>query len=373
MKRVLMAMVEVGNGHKAPAESVKRAMEELFPGEFFLHVSDFARESGALVSDRALKKAWESAGRHYRAFRFLYRLVELLPAPGRWYARVAYADFFEKGALFIRDFAPELVFSTYTISSFVAAYARRLYGLDYKLVVFVADPFDAYSWWVEKDADAFIVASTEAADRLASHGVVKDRIFVLPYPVRKDFESAGNNRNAICREFSLEPSNPILLASGGGMGLGKVASYTEHLVRSNLPLNIIFLAGRNRELYSRMKALEKADSVCRLRVLEYTDRVVELTSSCDVVMGKAGASTAMEAAVCCKPVIFTDWIAQNDLAIIKHFTDNGYGWYFKKPAKLVEFFSGNYRRRLEEASGRLRSAGYKSGVDDIARFLADFL
>jgi len=37
-KRILICMVEIGNGHKAPANAIKKAIEDLYPNKYEVEV-----------------------------------------------------------------------------------------------------------------------------------------------------------------------------------------------------------------------------------------------------------------------------------------------------------------------------------------------
>jgi processive 1,2-diacylglycerol beta-glucosyltransferase len=94
-----------------------------------------------------------------------------------------------------------------------------------------------------------------------------------------------------------------------------------------------------------------------------------------LIIGKAGASSAMEALCMGRPFLFTDWIAQNDLAIIRFFEKNGYGWYVPSARGATDRL-GRFLERPDAddapaaAAVRIRAGGFASGVDAAAQALA---
>ena len=61
MKKILILMIEVGSSHKMSALAVKDAIEKIAPDRYQIKVMDFAKEVGALNTDRFLKNSWDTA------------------------------------------------------------------------------------------------------------------------------------------------------------------------------------------------------------------------------------------------------------------------------------------------------------------------
>jgi len=74
-KKILMTMIEVGFGHKAPALAVKDAIGAMVGDDVEVDVVDFAKECGALRDDHALKESWDLALAFPLSARIGYLLV----------------------------------------------------------------------------------------------------------------------------------------------------------------------------------------------------------------------------------------------------------------------------------------------------------
>ncbi|NLJ47652.1 MAG: hypothetical protein GX430_13970 [Treponema sp.] len=369
-KKILMTMIEVGFGHKAPALAVRDAVVERVGEAVQVDVVDFARECGALKDDRALKDSWDLGLAFPLSARIGYLLVELY-GKGAEYIDLLFKDFVHKGIEYIDRYGPDLVFATHPLALYVAVKAKETLRRPFKVVAYVVDPFDGYAWWANEGADALLVASEHSRDRLLRHGVRPEIIRQMGFPINKRFFDIRTPPPEIQRDLDLNPEWPTLLVTAGGQGIGKVYIYAQALYLLQVPVNIIAVAGRNRSTLKRLEAMKsKILSRTRIAPLGYVSNMNELMAASDVVVGKAGASTAMEAAFMGKPFIFTEWATYNDRFIINFALNYHVGWY----CPTVFAFSRVVRRIAEtevlsEYKRNLARLSLEPGTDEVADYL----
>ncbi len=371
--RILMTMLECGFGHKNPAIAVRDAIEDNFPGDYHVDIVDFAKESGATSSDELLKKSWDFSLAFPPPARFGYLLVELA-GDRKEYIDVLFKEFVVKGMAYIRDYAPDMIFSTHPLCTYIAVKARETLGLSFKLVTYVVDPFDGYSWWAEEGSDYTLVATERSKERLIKHGIPLKKIKVIGFPINKKFMRIESAPGDVIENLGLDPGHKTIVVSAGGQGIGKVFMYVEALALLNLPLNVITVAGKNADTKKRMDRLVRMASKTRIASLGYVSNMNELAAASDVIVGKAGASTAMESIFLNKPMVFTEWATYNDRYIINFVLDYKIGLYcptmFSFLKEMRAIAEGD---RLQRCSENLAELNMKPGTDDVAKFLAEQL
>ncbi|HSV55529.1 MAG TPA: glycosyltransferase, partial [Magnetospirillaceae bacterium] len=157
-------------------------------------------------------------------------------------------------------------------------------------------------------------------------------------------------------------------------GIGKVFAFAQALYLFQTPVNIIAVSGRNKATLRRLDVMRRRiPSRTRLAPLGYVTNMNELMAASDVVVGKAGASTAMEAIFLGKPLIFTEWAAYNDRFIIRFALEYLVGWY----CPTVFSFSRLVRKIsktdvLEEYRLNVKNLAFEPGTDEVADFLLRF-
>lgn len=375
-KKILITMLEVGFGHKSPAVAVQEMLQELAPEAVHVDVVDFAKESGAHRDDLALKSSWDFALAFPLSARIGYLLIEATKKNSKMLLDVLFREFVIKGIDYIDKYRPDMIFATHPLPLYIAVKARETLGLDFKVAAYIVDPFDGYTWWANDGADALLVASPESRDRLLEHGVKPELIHQIGFPIKKNF---FNFDRPACGDLigglGLDPSRLTLLVSAGGQGIGKIYFWAEFIYLSQLPVNLIVVAGKNKATKRRIDGLVKNfKSKTRLASLGYVTNMNELMCAADLVVGKAGASTAMEAFFLGKPIVFTEWATYNDRYIIQFAMKYKVGWYTPTLGAFVELIkhimAGNeierYRKNLEHLA-------MEPGTEDVARFLLDML
>lgn len=371
-KKILMTMLEVGLGHKSPAVAVRDEIESVWPGRYRIDIVDFAKESGATADDRALKRSWDLALAFPISARIGYLLVELNHGSNS-YIDFLFRDFVSKGIGYIAGYRPDLVFATHGLCLYVAVKARELLGADFRVVACVVDPFDGYSWWANDGADVLLVASEQSRDRLIDHGIRPDKIVITGFPVHKRFFNLTKAPATIASDLGLDPTMKTILVTAGGQGIGNVFSYVREAFRLGLPFNIIVVAGRNAKTKARMDKLAASGSgPTRLVSLGYVGNINELIAASDVVVGKAGASSAMEAFFMGKPLVFTEWASYNDRYIIRFALNFKIGWYAPTSIafiRLVKSFAKG--GAIEEYAANVRALALDPGTERVARRVVD--
>jgi processive 1,2-diacylglycerol beta-glucosyltransferase len=354
-KKILILMLEVGLGHKIPALAIKEELEMQYPDAFDIAVVDFAKEVGAARTDRQLNISWDIALKFPVFVRIGYRYMEM-NRKNFFYIELLYRDFIQKGMQYIANTNPDIVLATHALCIYIASKARRIYGGNYKILSYVVDPFDGYSLWANPESDMFLVATEQSKSRLLDHGIKDSNIIITGFPTRRAFFDLKKSKEDIFSELALDFAKITILISAGSQGISNVYSFAKTAKRKNIPLNLIVVTGKNQKLKRSLDNLVHIKNEMNFAVLSYVDNMNELIAASDVVAGKAGASTFMEAMFMKKPMIFTGWTAYNDWYIIKFALDKQIGWYCPNLASFLNILKKlskepytvlEYQRRIE--------------------------
>lgn len=374
-KKIFMPIMEIGAGHKAPANSVKDAIEALFPGKYQIDIVDFGKESGALKEDEGLKKGWDYILGHTFIGKVGYVLIELFRLYPDRYVNLFLKDFKKKGMEYIRNYQPDIVFSPHFFCTSIAAMARDKFKMPFQVIGYDTDPFDGYSWWVNRKADIMMTASIEAKAKMIHRGMKKTKVLIYPFPINNKFLQIKRSREEIQKEYGIDPSKKTILSSAGGQGIGKNTVYAKELVKRNIPVNIILVCGKNEKLKAEMDQFRKDNpSAANLIPLGFSTNMNELHLASDITMGKAGASATFETLLMKKPVIFTDWASYNEKPNLDYCVKNHLGWHAKSLKGFMKIIDRVLNTGiLEKYIGNIEKLNLKSGADDIARFLDDKL
>lgn len=370
-KKILMLMLEVGLGHKIPALAVKEDLETKYPDQFDISVVDFAKESGASRADSQLKIGWDVALTFPVLARIGYLYIEM-NRKNFDYIETLYKDFINKGMQYIVAAEPDVIMATHPLCLYIASKARREFGGDYKIISYVVDPFDGYSLWANPESDMFLVATEQSKKRLLDSGACNSKITITGFPIRKQFFNLTRTKEQIYSELGLDPAKPTILVSGGGRGISNVYTFAKIAKRRNLPVNMIVVAGKNQHMKKSLDTLAKIENDMNFVPLAYVNNMNELIAASDVVAGKAGASTFMEAVFMNKPMIFTEWAAYNDWYIINFALENQIGWYCPNIITFLNILKklSKDSELLKESVSRIEALHFVPGTEVVADVIA---
>lgn len=374
--KILMPMLEAGAGHKMPANAVKDAIEEQYPGKYQIDVIDFVKEIGELKTDKFFKEFWDFSLAHPIFARITFIIGQLFHPITRLYLPLFFPRVIRKLQSYLEKYKPDLIFATHYFALQASRIARDRIKIPAKVVGFITDPFQAYSWWREREADYILVASEKAKKKACGlWWIKKDKVKVFDFPINNKFFNIKRSSKAIQKEYSIDTSMTTILTSAGGQGIGKISCYVEDMYRKGMPFNILSVCGRNDELKSYYEKLIKSTkSKTNLIPLGYVSNMNELLSISDLCIAKAGASTTFEALHMKAPLIFTDWANQAEKPNIDYTVENQVGWYTPNDRIFwrvideilnTDILSG-HRKRIENMK-------LKSGATDIGKFLIDLI
>jgi UDP-N-acetylglucosamine:LPS N-acetylglucosamine transferase len=172
------------------------------------------------------------------------------------------------------------------------------------LVSVVTDPYYGF-WrgWACDDVTLYLVASDEARRQLIDYGIAPERIKVSGMPVHPKFAYPGEETaQAARRALGLDPEKFTVFVNAGWEGGGNIPQIFRELVRGELEVQAIFLAGRNEELRADAESLAKSASF-PIKVIGYSDHVEQLMGAANVMISKLGGLTTFEAFACRLPII----------------------------------------------------------------------
>lgn len=377
--RILIAMIEAGGGHRAPALALQAALEQVRPGRFEVDVFDIMRHVGEVALDRRHKQSWKWMLAHPRVTFVLQNAIDRV-IPVAWTQAVqarTLAGFRRRLSSLVREQGYDLVVAVHFMPLQAAALARRRGELDARVVGVDTDPFDGHALWAVRDADEIVVASEQAKALLSAKGVPAERVKIFGYPLNLAFVDTVPDVDTARRHLGLDAARLTVLHTPGGEGIGgNVEGIVEAVLAADLDLQYVVIAGRNEQLRARLQGLADAHAArggrTRLEVEGFTTNMPEWIAASDLVLGKAGAASTFEALALGKPIFHTSYVAPNEKRNLDYCRQHEIGGYVPRPRDVVALLAPLCQdpAPLHTWQGRVRALGFRPGTLDIAEHLA---
>jgi UDP-N-acetylglucosamine:LPS N-acetylglucosamine transferase len=330
-RTILFDTIAAGGGHVATARAMRDAVERLSAGEVRGEIRDAMKELGLERQDREHKRSWARLLRTPRLVRAGMRIMNV--APGLVHALEARVldELARRAASDLASRSVDLVVVNHGFLMVAYARARRRYGLRRPVVTFATEPFDANALWAEPHADRVVAPSHAARRHLIRLGVPGERIDVVGYPVAGALLSPPTREEAR-RRLDLPVEGRRALLSLGGEG---VADRPERWIDAILDagFRVSAIAGRNAALAERLARHPAAGAM--LDVHGFVDDMPLRLAAADVVVGKAGPASVMEALAVGRPFLATSHAGLNEAAVIAYLERSGLGRAVAEPAALA--------------------------------------
>jgi processive 1,2-diacylglycerol beta-glucosyltransferase len=299
-KRIAIITLGVGSGHLRAAEVLQRALQD--GGEpVEVKVLDVLEMAKSWFLWLYVRPYWwmlrHAPGLWRRLFERRQREFHRATAP-HWVFRRGCREAFRQ----LKAFSPHLIIATEIGAAEIAALGRRE-GCFNASVLAVLTDFQTEPPWVQPEIDVYCVGSDEARAQLIHWGVSPNRVLLCGIPVDPAFALAFDKADLL-QSLGLDARRPVVLVMGGGMGPAPLDKVVEMLELCGLPLQVLVVAGHDRELRQRLEGL-KGKLALHLQVFGWTDAVPELMAVADLLITKPGGLTTSEALAARLPMVLT--------------------------------------------------------------------
>ncbi len=301
--KILIISSDTGGGHRSAAAAISDGLEKFWSGDSsVVRVIKAVEESHNVTGKLVDLYNWMLKNKQHW-MKYLYWAVNKIRPETR--------EFFHKRCIgYVRDqfekWCPHVVVSVHPLTQHI--FARILKELNLSdqvpLVTVVTDPcYGFWKGWACEDVSLYLVANEDARDQLLDYGIAPEKIKVSGMPVNPKFREVDEKDAQDARRvFGLDPDKFTVFVNAGWVGGGNIPQIFRELVRVELDVQAIFLAGKNEELRLEAEKLAKTAKF-PVKVIGYSEDIEKLMHSANVMVSKLGGLTTFEALACRLPII----------------------------------------------------------------------
>ena len=354
--KILIISSDTGGGHRSAAAAIVAGVQKFLDSESYaIRVVRAIEESHHLADKLVRLYNWILRNRQHWMKYYYWAINRVRPDTRQFFHKrcVGYVrNLFER-------WCPHIVVSVHPLTQHIFGRVLRELNLADRvpLVSVVTDP--CYGFWKGWACDAvtlYLVASEEARQQLIDYGVAPERIKISGMPVHPKFAYPGEEAaQAARRALGLAPEKFTVFVNAGWIGGGNIPQIFRELVRGELDVQAIFLAGKNEDLRAVAESIA-TEAPFPVKVIGYSDEIEQLMSAANVMISKLGGLTTFEALACRVPIIadvITDPMPQ-EAGTAKLIAQRGAGVMLNKASDVVNVV----RRMMEDEVhySRMRAA-----------------
>lgn len=301
--KILIISSDTGGGHRSAAAAIVAGLQKFFDGESYaVRVVRAVEESHHLAEKLVRLYNWILRNRQHWMKYYYWFINRIRPDTREFFHKrcVGYvSELFER-------WCPHIVVSVHPLTQHIFGRVLKELKLADRvpLVSVVTDP--CYGFWKGWACDAvslYLVASEEARRQLIDYGVAPERIKISGMPVHPKFAYPGEEAaQAARRALGLDAEKFTVFVNAGWIGGGNIPQIFKELVRGELDVQAIFLAGKNEDLRAAAESMA-LDAPFPIKVIGYSDEIEKLMNAANVMISKLGGLTTFEALACRVPII----------------------------------------------------------------------
>ena len=301
--KILIISSDTGGGHRSAAAAISDGLEKFWTGGSPVVRIIKAVEESHRVTDKLVSLYnWVLKNKQHW-MKYLYWAINKIRPETR--------EFVQKRCIgYVRDqfekWCPHVVVSVHPLTQHIFARILKELNLSHQvpLVTVVTDPcYGFWKGWACDDVSLYLVANDDARDQLVDYGVSPEKIKVSGMPVNPKFREVDEkDAQSARRIYGLDPDKFTIFLNAGWVGGGNISQIFKELVRGELDVQAIFLAGKNEELRLEAEQIAK-QAKFPVKVIGYSDEIEKLMQSANVMISKLGGLTTFEALACRLPII----------------------------------------------------------------------
>jgi UDP-N-acetylglucosamine:LPS N-acetylglucosamine transferase len=335
--KILILSSDTGGGHRSAASAIADGVERFGHGDSSAVKIIRAVEESHHISEKLVNVYnWTLRNRQHW-MKYLYWCVNKFRPETR--------EFFHKRTIgFVQEqfekWCPHIVISVHPLTQHVFGRVLRDLGLADKipLVTVVTDPcYGFWKGWACDDVSLYLVANEDARRQLIEYGVSPERIKISGMPVHAKFSALEDvDVREARRGLGLDPDKFTVFVNAGWVGGGNIPQIFRELVRGDLDMQAVFLAGSNETLRADAERVA-ADARFPVKVFGYSNEIERLMQSASVMVSKLGGLTTFEALACRLPIIADATTAPmpQEAGTVRLIESEGAGILLKKATDIV--------------------------------------
>ncbi len=301
--KILIISSDTGGGHRSAALAIAEGVTKFWKGESAVVKIVKAVEESHHVTEKLVGVYnWILKNRQHW-MKYVYWTMNKIRPETR--------EFFIKGCIgFCREqfekWCPHVVVSVHPMTQHVFAKVLKELNLaeQIPLVTVVTDPcYGFWKGWACNDVSLYLVANEDAQRQLIDYGIAPEKIKISGMPVHPKFHEVDEKvAQKARRAFGLNPDKFTVFVNAGWVGGGNIPQIFRELVRGDLDVQAVFLAGKNEELKREAEEIAKTAKF-PVKVIGYSDEIEKIMQSANVMISKLGGLTTFEALACRLPII----------------------------------------------------------------------
>ena len=273
----------------------------------------------------------------------------------------------------LEDFRPDFIFATHPYASTIIAEMLSYAGIDIPVYYFATDVFSAPVASICDKLRGFLIATQEGMDVVGKMGQKPETIRLSPFPLQQSIaESPVLTKREARQKLGLDENRFTLQLNLGGEGIGSL-SLLKGIIRHDLDMQIVIIGGIDKKERSRIEKIIRQNSRTTVHVPGFVNNVNDYLAASDIIAGRAGINTIVEAIYAHRPFLITE-LVYTVIPSADYIEKYKVGWNCsdnpEKALEVVKYYTEN-PLKLDDLDLAFGKVPIKYSAKDLAQLLID--
>lgn len=230
----------------------------------------------------------------------------------------------------------DFVFATHPYASTILSEMFCDMKLSIPVFYYATDVFNAPVATICDKLAGYYISTQEGFDRVLKMGQKKETMSLVPFPLQQNLtESEKLSKEAARKKLDLDPNMFTIQLNLGGEGIGSI-SVIEDLNKAKANAQIVVIGGMSKNISKRLENLShKLHPGLKLIVRGFIKDVSSYLYAADVIVGRAGINTIVEAIYAHRPFVVTE-LVYTVIPSADYLEKYGVGWNCTKDLKASD-------------------------------------
>jgi len=322
--KILITYVEAGNGHKVASQAIADALKSMHLDEKYEIIEKNLYEENPKLKkyqDFLIKEVKRASldPMHSNAQLISMHLIgaknTLKFVNGVIYKkqRDMYIDELKK-------IKPDIIIDTHYFGAYCAVTYRNKYDKNCKTVIYDPDN-NVHGWW-DVRTDKLIVNNHLAYEKALSRGFKPGQVEEVFFLTRKNIIETNESKEYYREKLGMPNDRFVVKLADGIYGEAKMESFIDELVKSDKPMSIIAIAGKNEKLYNKLMEMKNTlPENIKLFPYPFVKNINEMIAASDLFITKAGPNAVLDSVFLNVPIVINYYANKIEATTKKIFVD----------------------------------------------------
>ena len=365
--KVLVTYIESGMGHIMSANAIAGKLKEKYGNELEIieeNIMKCDNNKNQINFEKFMSNQVKITNKVKGYGAFMFWLINFLG--NQRFLKVVHRTIFKKATdatiEAMRKRNPDVIISTHHFVTFCAIELKRKFMPNLTIITYDPDN-NVHCWW-DNRSEIFItnneIAVKEAIEKRKFKPEALKKVF---FTARDSVVNADGTKEDYRKKYGIPLNKFAVIVADGAYASANAKKYTLELMKTDLPLTIVMLAGKNEKVLNFFKEKAKnTKSNITLIPMGFTDRAFELYGACDVFITKGGPNAILDSLYMGTPVLANFYAQNMEKAAINLFVKImgcGVAIFNKKKARkqveewiknpeLLNVYKDNIKRQIDK-------------------------